>query len=166
MTRAGVDGSSSNVRPARSRMVFMESQGPLRALHDERPAPPGADSPEPRAPADQAALAPERAIVCAACGHPVTSSRQRIEVQGAHAHRFMNPAGFLYRVGCFADAVGCAIVGPPSGEYPWFPGHEWRLATCGGCGVQLGWHFRGETSAFFGLILDRLREDEAGGADA
>ena len=82
-------------------------------------------------------------------------------VQGNHQHRFMNPAGFLYHIGCFAEAVGCLVVGPPSHEYPWFPGLVWRLALCGGCRAHLGWHFRGEGSAgFFGLILDRLHEGD------
>ena len=82
-------------------------------------------------------------------------------VQGNHEHRFMNPGGFLYHIGCFAEAVGCVVVGPASCEYPWFPGLDWRLALCGGCRVQLGWHFRGEAGVgFFGLILDRLREGD------
>jgi hypothetical protein len=80
-------------------------------------------------------------------------------VQGAHEHRFMNPGGFLYHVGCFASAVGCTVVGPDSPEYPWFVGFLWCCAHCGGCGQQLGWRFRGGGAApFFGLILDRLRD--------
>lgn len=104
----------------------------------------------------------ERDVVlrCRACDFVVTSGRQRISVQGAHEHRFMNPAGFLYRIGCFAEALGCVIVGPASPEYPWFPGMLWRYAMCGGCRAHLGWHFRGDDGGgFFGLILDRLRED-------
>jgi hypothetical protein len=102
----------------------------------------------------------EGAIRCRACDFVVTSGRQRIDVQGAHEHRFMNPAGFLYHIGCFAEAVGCTIVGPASPEYPWFPGMTWRHALCGGCQAHLGWHFRGDKQVgFFGLILDRLRAD-------
>lgn len=101
----------------------------------------------------------EEAIVCAACGHTVTFARHRISVQGSHEHRFMNPAGFLYHIGCFAEAPGAAPWGPESLEYPWFAGFAWRIAHCGGCGVQLGWAFRSaEGIAFFGLILDRLRQ--------
>ena len=71
----------------------------------------------------------------------------------------MNPGGFLFHIGCFAQAIGCVIVGPASREYPWFPGFAWRLALCGQCGVQVGWHFRSDDgTAFFGLILDRLRD--------
>jgi hypothetical protein len=101
----------------------------------------------------------EVAIRCRACDFLVTTGRQRMAVQGAHEHRFMNPAGFLYHIGCFAEAVGCTIVGPASPEYPWFPGMVWRHALCGGCRAHLGWHFRGDQGAgFFGLILDRVRE--------
>jgi hypothetical protein len=102
---------------------------------------------------------PERAIVCATCAASVTSPEHRIAVQGAQEHRFMNPTGVLFHIGCFACAIGCTIVGPDSLEYPWFPGFAWRYAMCGSCGQHLGWHFHKDSdSSFFGLILDRLRQ--------
>lgn len=122
----------------------------------------GVEKPEER-PESTPSVERDAAIRCRACGFVVTSGRHRIEVAGAHEHRFMNPGGFLYHIGCFAEAVGCVVIGPPSPEYPWFPGMQWRLALCGGCQVQLGWHFRGDQGdGFFGLILDRLREDSDG----
>lgn len=130
------------------------------ALRENQPRPHGAERPEDR-PEPAAGPKTESAILCRACGFVVTTGRQRISVQGQHEHRFMNPGGFLYHIGCFAEAVGCAIVGPASREYPWFPGFDWRFALCGGCRAHLGWLFRGEAgAAFFGLILDRLREQE------
>jgi hypothetical protein len=105
----------------------------------------------------------ERAILCATCVATITSPRHRLVVHGFHQHRFMNPAGLPFHIGCFAEAIGCTVVGPDSNEYPWFPGLAWRFALCAACGQHLGWHFRGKGSvAFFGLILDRLtqpRED-------
>jgi hypothetical protein len=101
----------------------------------------------------------EPAIVCAACAAAITSARYRIAMNGSHEHRFMNPAGILFHIGCFSEAIGCAVLGPPSDEYPWFPGYSWRFALCGQCRQHLGWHFRqaGEPG-FFGLILNRLRQ--------
>jgi hypothetical protein len=148
------------------------------ARHRQPGAPPPAPEGTPEGAPDRAAAsdtgaARDAALVCRACGHAVTHPRHRIEVQGHHQHRFMNPGGFVYEIGCFTDAVGCVNVGPPSLEYPWFAGHVWRCAHCAGCGMQLGWHFRafagagagpaagGQGSGFFGLILDRLREAEA-----
>ncbi len=76
----------------------------------------------------------------------------------------MNPGGFVYRIGCFGEALGCFLVGPSSTEYPWFPGFVWRCAHCAGCGVQLGWQFRSPGEAgFFGLILDRLVDQPSAG---
>jgi hypothetical protein len=128
----------------------------------------------------------ERTIVCAACGASITSRGQRIAIQSAHEHRFMNPAGILFHIGYFAHAIGCTIVGPDSLEYPWFPGFAWRFAMCASCGQHPGWHFRRARECrralpecthrgslkepfqgsflgdghdgFFGLILDRLRQ--------
>lgn len=114
-----------------------------------RPAAPGAvDEREPaRAPA----------IVCARCAHAITSDADRIAVHDSHEHRFMNPGGFLFHIGCFGRAPGCAVIGAPSDDYPWFPGHTWQLALCGGCADHLGWWFQGEEGGFFGLRLDHLR---------
>jgi len=100
----------------------------------------------------------ESAILCATCGAVITSSRHRIVVNGSHEHRFMNPAGFLFHLGCFSGAIGCVVVGPASDEYPWFPGFSWRYALCGSCQQHLGWHFRATSApGFFGLVLARLR---------
>lgn len=102
-------------------------------------------------------------MLCLACEQLITDLGQRIQVQDAHEHRFMNPGGFLFHIGCFAQAVGCRVIGPDSWEYPWFPGFAWRCAHCGGCGRQLGWSFRDPDAApavqaaFFGLVLDRLQ---------
>jgi hypothetical protein len=106
-----------------------------------------------------ATAASDPALVCAACAAPITHARYRIAVLGAHEHRCLNPAGLLFHIGCFALAIGCRTLGPASSEYTWFPGYLWRLALCGACGQHLGWHFRAESGdAFFGLVLDRLRE--------
>jgi hypothetical protein len=106
-----------------------------------------------------ASFAKDAAIVCRACTGPVTTRRQRREVLGAHEHRFMNPAGALFHIGCFGEAPGCAVLGPPSEAYTWFPGHAWRFAHCRSCGEHLGWHFGASgASSFFGLRLDRIRD--------
>jgi len=107
----------------------------------------------------QARENPPLGIVCASCRAHVTTNAERIEVQGSHDHRFMNPGGFTYHLGCFATALGVVVVGPDSREYPWFSGHAWRYAHCGQCAIHLGWQFRGKGGTnFFGLILDRLHE--------
>ena len=109
-------------------------------------------------PAADAATRRAAGLVCDACEQLITDVRHRIQVQDAHEHRFMNPGGFLYHIGCFAEAVGCVTVGPDSAEYPWFPGFDWSCAHCGGCGRQLGWRFRDAGGhVFYGLVLDRLR---------
>lgn len=102
-------------------------------------------------------------LLCAACGHPITSPRERIRAGGAHQHTFTNPAGFVFRIGCFGRAPGCVQAGAPTLEHTWFAGQAWRCALCGGCRTHLGWAFQDGSSGFFGLILDRLLE--TGGQD-
>jgi len=103
-----------------------------------------------------------RKLVCAACGYPITSEADRIEIVGSHRHTFANPHGFVYHIGCFSQASGCLSIGAPSMEFAWFAGHSWQVAICGRCGVHLGWAFRSEHRSFHGLIVDKLAEDDAG----
>lgn len=104
----------------------------------------------------------ERAVRCRACGHPITSRRQEIEVEGSHVHTFFNPAGILFEIGCFDQASGCVITGVPTSEFAWFQGTRWRYAMCGECRRHLGWQFLAPAGArFFGLILNRLTEEPA-----
>ena len=127
---------------------------------------PASPAPEPPARDAESEVRPqvERAILCAACQATITSTRHRVEVAGSHEHRFMNPAGVLFHIACFAEAIGCAIVGPDSLEYPWFAGFAWRYALCSSCGQHLGWHFRSEGKpSFFGLVLGLLLESSRDG---
>lgn len=97
----------------------------------------------------------DRALLCGHCERVVASGADRIEVDGAHAHRFTNPAGFTYDIVCLRAAPGCSVEGAATLEATWFPGFAWSFAHCRACALHLGWHYQGVTS-FFGLIADRL----------
>lgn len=127
----------------------------LRTSRDE----PSADAPE-ATPGDARARDAERPIRCAACSYAITRADQRTTVDGKHVHERANPSGFLYRIGCFREAPGCVGEGGSTAFFTWFPGYAWQLTMCGGCGVHLGWAFRGEGGGFHGLVLDRLAEGE------
>ncbi len=96
------------------------------------------------------------AIVCRQCGHPVTESRSRVDVNGFDTHTFFNPAGIVFEIGCFNSAPGCWVHGPASREFSWFAGYSWRLALCNSCTTHLGWFFSSKDTTFFGLILKKL----------
>lgn len=115
------------------------------------------DQPERKAQQERA-VEPLKAICCLACGGVVTAKDQKIQVSGSHAHTFFNPAGIVYELGCFQKAPGCLVVGAPSREFAWFPGHLWRIALCHHCRTHLGWLFAMEGNSFYGLILKKLRE--------
>lgn len=95
---------------------------------------------------------------CLLCGELITRRKARISVQGAHEHRFSNPAGYVFDIGCFRTAPGCQPTGDPNDFYSWFDGYAWLHALCRGCGSHLGWAFvaTGRVESFFGLILNRL----------
>lgn len=97
-------------------------------------------------------------ILCHFCRAAVTSQHDKTSVGGSHQHRFVNPSGIQYAIGCFNVAPGCDISGPAIKEFCWFQGHSWQLARCSDCGEHLGWFYqKGEASQFFGLIIDKLR---------
>src|SRR5688572_23322659 len=79
---------------------------------------PGARPPETPASQQQAdghAYArPEPGLVCAACHAAITRHDAAIEVNGAHAHTFLNPAGEVYRIRCFSSAPGALSAGEES----------------------------------------------------
>jgi len=133
----------------------------MDALREPRPA---GDSPghAARAPAEVSAPMTRDAgdgwLVCVGCGRAVAEARARIEVNGAHAHTFINPAGSIYRVGCFAAAPGVSAWGEATHYFTWFAGFAWQVAACRGCGEHLGWAYEGQGSGFVALILDRLAE--------
>jgi hypothetical protein len=99
-----------------------------------------------------------RPLLCAGCLAPVASEEARIEVAGAHAHRFTNPAGFTYDVVCLREAPGCAVEGTPTTEACWFTGYAWSFANCAACKLHLGWCYDGVNGAprFLALIENRL----------
>ena len=105
---------------------------------------------------DREGPAQEGALVCAHCLGFVTSRSAALSMSGSHAHTFVNPHGFEFRIGCFADAPGCVEVGEESAYWTWFPGFTWRVSLCRYCGEHLGWLFRSPDARFFGLILDHL----------
>jgi hypothetical protein len=105
-----------------------------------------------------------RYIICRQCGQRLTRPSERIAVNGSHTHTFANPSGLVFEIGCFNMATGCAFIGPPSMEFPWFTGYTWQIAICSTCQTHLGWLFLGQNShQFFGFILDRLQD--VGGPD-
>jgi len=92
---------------------------------------------------------------CRACSHLITRGRWAIDRGGAFEHRFRNPAGWSFQVGCYAKAPGAIAAGEPTSEHSWFAGYAWRFAICAKCGAHLGWWYTGRDT-FAGLIITRL----------
>jgi len=82
---------------------------------------------------------------------------QALEVNSQHFHTFFNPAGLVFEIACFADAIGCRVEGVSSTHFSWFAGTNWQVAVCRNCQTHLGWFFQGQgMSSFYGLIRNRL----------
>jgi hypothetical protein len=111
---------------------------------------------------DRKGVAPgARTLVCVACGHRITDDDHRIEMNDAHEHTFVNPGGFVYRIGCFSVASGCVQLGVPKTAFSWFPGWSWQVAACARCRAHLGWIYRNAGEQFHGLIVTALRDGDA-----
>lgn len=125
-----------------------------RRLLDRGPA--SAQAPEAQAEEEAREQTPQGPLCCVRCGHPITHERHRTTVLGRHTHTRINPAGYLFHFGCFSQAQGCLVVGPPTSEASWFAGYLWQFACCATCHTHLGWAFLGPETSFFGLVLERL----------
>jgi len=96
-------------------------------------------------------------LLCAECSRAITSDSERIEVNGAHEHTFVNPNGVIFQIGCFDRVSGIDISGQATEQWSWFNGYSWRIVCCDRCGIHLGWvYLTGREVSFYGLILSRL----------
>lgn len=107
------------------------------------------DSPE--------AVAPPPPVMCGQCFSVVTSDDEAIAVCGEHAHRCVNPAGFIFDIRCFREVEGVVSTSRPETWFSWFKGHAWETIVCQTCSHHLGWRFTGP-STFYGLIGSALSE--------
>jgi hypothetical protein len=121
------------------------------------PSPKRGDA-DPRAkPRDETKPASAKAVVCRQCLHIISSTAERRDINGAHAHTFANPEGIVFEIVCYRSAWGCGYVGPASPEFTWFTGYVWRIAVCANCHIHLGWRFSASDGHFFhGLISSRV----------
>jgi hypothetical protein len=110
--------------------------------------------PRTRSATDGTGREPARRYHCAACITRVTDEDAALEIDGAHRHAFVNPAGVSFAIGCFAVA-NCRVDGEPTLEATWFPGCAWSYALCANCSAHLGWRYDG-ARGFWGLIFARL----------
>jgi len=69
-------------------------------------------------------------ILCANCRRLITTPEERISIDGAHEHDFVNPHGLVFGIGCFGAAPGCVPVGEMTTDWTWFPGFGWSIAIC------------------------------------
>jgi len=106
---------------------------------------------------DLTAAQQPRYLVCRACKQKITSTENRIAINGQHHHLCVNPSGFMFEIGCFAWAEHCIHQGVPTLEYTWFKGYRWCLALCARCYVHLGWYYQ-NGEHFYGFILAQLEE--------
>jgi hypothetical protein len=84
------------------------------------------------------------ALALRALRPPGDAPRRAHGSRGAHDHR---------------AAPGCTTQGAASREHTWFAGYAWRIANCASCLGHLGWRYERGADGFFGLILERLAEE-------
>lgn len=104
---------------------------------------------------------PREPLLCSTCLTRITWKDASAIINGAHKHVFVNPAGLVFEVGCFYQAVNLSGLDPVTSEFTWFPGYSWQTVLCSTCNSQMGWIYHAsDASVFFGLILDRLVESK------
>ena len=98
-------------------------------------------------------------LVCASCGHLVTTVSEKMDVRGRHHYDFPY-YGHIVRLGCYRNAPGCVGVERISNGYSWFRGYAWQIQLCRNCYTQLGWKYMSQEDSFYGLVFKLLREEK------
>ena len=101
-------------------------------------------------------------LVCASCGHLVTTVSEKMDVRGRHHYDFPY-YGHIVRLGCYRNAPGCVGVERISNGYSWFRGYAWQIQLCRNCYTQLGWKYMSQEDSFYGLVFKLLREEKPEG---
>ena len=87
-------------------------------------------------------------LTCRRCGVAVAKMSDIVVVSDGGAHgSYVNPGGVVHdmvTVGPDVAGQSTRCHGDPSAEHSWFPGYAWTIATCGTCGVHVGWRFTPE----------------------
>ena len=99
---------------------------------------------------------PKNFLYCKKCKYKITANSERMIINNKHEHIFTNPNGYIFQIGCFIRAQGCAMSEDESDYFSWFQGYTWRIAMCMQCLTLMGWYFSSNKSQFFGIILDKL----------
>ena len=87
-------------------------------------------------------------LTCRRCGVAVAKMSDIVVVSDGGAHgSYVNPGGVVHDMVTVGRNVASQTLrchGDPSAEHSWFPGYRWTIATCGTCGVHVGWRFTPE----------------------
>ena len=94
--------------------------------------------------------------ICSICKNLITYTKEKTKISGSFDHRFVNPEGFKFHIGCFKFCPGIAKRGSYTKEHSWFPPFLWNFGHCAQCGNHLGWYYQSGEDSFYVLILDRI----------
>jgi cereblon len=94
----------------------------------------------------------------------VASTSDVLVVGGTSTHQRVNPAGLVCQFVTLRRCASARIVGGPETDFTWFDGYAREIVACARCTIHLGWRYRatggGEPAEFYGILLDRLREED------
>lgn len=87
-------------------------------------------------------------LTCRRCGVAVANMSDIVVVSdGGATGSYVNPGGIVHDMVTVEPRHAgrtLRLHGDPSAEHSWFPGYRWTIATCGTCGVHMGWRFTPE----------------------
>lgn len=79
--------------------------------------------------------------VCAACDERLAREDWVLEHTTQAPLVFANPQGRFFELLLVSHVCGSLFEGHATTEFTWFSGYAWRVGSCEGCGVHIGWHF-------------------------
>ncbi|MFC1834635.1 cereblon family protein [Thermodesulfobacteriota bacterium] len=98
---------------------------------------------------------------CSHCGSFITDSEALSNINGAHRHSYVNPAGIRCNFMTFSGCENVIEHEELHLEHSWFPEYGWSFLMCRACYLHLGWKYESvaegvSPEGFYGVLVNAV----------
>ncbi|XP_037949664.1 protein cereblon-like isoform X1 [Teleopsis dalmanni] len=103
--------------------------------------------------------------ICRFCSNQIADCKELFAMSKHGVQtQYCNSAGHIHQTNTVYRVVPNSVVfsGEASSEFSWFPGYQWHIIVCNGCGRHIGWQFKAlepslVPNIFYGISSSSVR---------